>query len=343
VEAVKPDVRESHADACLVRLIEADPAVTALFFTAAFGTTPPLFDRATTKRQVAHVGARGSADILVHLFRGSAVVAAILVENKIDAGFTPDQPTRYAACREALRRANPSVPVATLLTCPAKYLAGSRLAANFDGRLSYEALRIYASGEDGDLLDRAIERAESPYEAVPVHEVMDFFAGYALILKARGADLALKSNPNSAGARPEASRTIYFDTAASGFHRYGFLLKEGRPADIRVSHQCWDSATPSASVKLMVGGWAQHIGVVAPILRSALAGSGLYLRPAGRSLALVADTPRLDNLRPAEPQAAAIGIGINRLVEIRAMWNGLRSNLAEAAEVLGKQVAPGID
>lgn len=123
--------------------------------------------------------------------------------------------------------------------------------------MSYERLLPFATGRDGELIAVTIERAESPYEPVPVAAVMDFFSGYAGLARNAAPDLVLKRNPNSAGARPEASRTIYFDAQRSGFAGYGFLLKEGRPASLRVSHQCWDSGAPNPSVKAMLDGWGR--------------------------------------------------------------------------------------
>lgn len=332
---MKPHVTESSIDRILARLFSAsNPAVRACLLAAAPSSVGLNFDLATVSTQVPHLGTHGTADLALRLWSKAQLQALILIENKIDAGFTRDQPTRYALCRDAHFAGRSSSVVATLLIAPAIYIAGSRLKDAFDGTLSYESLLPYLDGVDRATTELAIERAGSPYEPVPVAAVMGFFDGYAAIATEAFPDLKIKTNPNSANARPEASRTIYFDARASGFRQYAFLKKGDKPASIRVSHQCWDSSAPSASVKLMLDGWAGHIATASSFLQPALRGSGLYLRPAGRSLALVADTKRLDNMRPAVGQRAAIEEALHQLRHIRDVWNGLEGSLALTAAAL---------
>lgn len=332
---MKPAVTEAALDGVLERLLLSDHDAAALFLRSASPHGPdPLFGRVTVARQVRHMGASGTADLVARFWAGSACAAMLLVENKIDAGFTPDQPARYAVSRDAHRAASSAPIVATLLVAPEVYLAGSRLAAGFDGALAYERLLPIVAGPDRELVETAVERAESPYEPVPVAAVMDFFAGYAELVRQAAPDLVLKRNPNSGDARPEASRTIYFDAKRSGFGSYPFLLKDGRPASLRLSHQCWDSGAPNPSVKAMLDGWALHLPVVSPILSAALRGSGVYLRAAGRSLALVLDTSRLDNLRPVAGQETIILDALSKLQRLRDAWNGLEAPLREAATLV---------
>ncbi|GLR87699.1 hypothetical protein [Bradyrhizobium iriomotense] len=165
---------------------------------------------------------------------------------------------------------------------------------------------------------------------------MNFFDGYAQIVGNAYPDLRIKTNPNSANARPEASRTIYSDTRASGFRGYPFLLKDNKAASIRVSYHCWDSSAPSAGVKLMLDGWAAHPAKAVPILQPALADKRLYIRSAGRSLAMVADTVRLDNKRSASVQQRAIEQALKKLQLIRDTWNGMETTLVKAATVVGR-------
>lgn len=332
---MKPQVTESSIDRVLARLLTSNNSAVRAFLAAAAPFSEELkFDRATVSAQVPHLGTHGTADLALRLWSENQLQALILIENKIDAGFTPDQPARYALCRDAHLTSQSASIVATLLVSPSIYIAGSRLKDAFDGTLSYERLLPFLEGSDRALMELAIERAASPYEPLSVAAVMGFFDGYAAIVAESFSDLKIKTNPNSANARPEASRTIYFDARASGFRRYVFLKKEDKPASIRVSHQCWDSSAPSASVKLMLDGWAGHVVTASTFLQPALKGSGLYLRPAGRSLALVAHTKRLDNMRPAGDQRAAIEEALYQLRYIRDVWNGLEGLLAQTAAAL---------
>ena len=329
---MKPKIAESTIDRILVQtLTTSNSAAQACLAAAAPACANLTFDRATVSTQVPHLGTFGTADLVLRLWSGDQLQALVLIENKIDAGFTPNQPKRYALCRDAHLAAQAAPFVATLLVSPSIYLEGSRLKDEFDGSLSYEHLSPFVAIAERATIELAIERASSPYEPVPVEAVMSFFGGYAIIATENFPDLRIKTNPNCGDARPEASRTIYFDTRGSGFRAYPFLKKGDKPASIRVSHQCWDSSAPSASVKLMLDGWAVHISTVSPILQSALRGTNLYVRPAGRSLAIVADTKRLDNMQPAEGQRPAIEEALSRIRLIRDVWNGMEEALIAAA------------
>ena len=329
---MKPHVTESSIDRVLAHLLTSSTSAVRAFLEASAPSHRDLtFDHATVSAQVPHLGTHGTADLALSLWLENRLQALILIENKIDAGFTPDQPARYALCRDTHLASKSTPVVATLLVSPSIYIAGSRLKDAFDGTLSYERLLRFLEGPDRALMELAIERAASPYEPLPVAAVMGFFDGYAAIAAEAFPDLKIKANPNSANARPEASRTIYFDTKASGFRHYPFLKKGDKTASIRVSHQCWDASAPSASVKLMLDGWAGHVVTAEKFLMPALKGSGLYLRPAGRSLAWVAHTKRLDNMRPAADQRAAIEEALCQLRHIRAVWNGMEDVLAEIA------------
>lgn len=88
---------------------------------------------------VSHSDADGETDIVVS-FESESGFLALLVENKIDAQFQPEQPERY---RERARRwmavEGPQVKVKTVLLAPAAYFdnEGSEV---FDWQVSYEDL-----------------------------------------------------------------------------------------------------------------------------------------------------------------------------------------------------------
>ncbi len=228
---MKPKTTESHLDTVIANALETNMLAARAVLAAASPADAQLdFDRVTVRQQVRHKNTHGTADLVLHLWRGKKLQALVLIENKIDAGFTRDQPQRYRISRDA-HAANGAVPVvATLLTAPLIYIDSSRLKDFFDGALPYEAILPLVTEDDRTAVELAIERASSPYEPVPVEAVMSFFDGYAQIVADVCPDIRVKANPNSGNARPEASRTIYFDTRASGFRRYPFLLKDNKAA-----------------------------------------------------------------------------------------------------------------
>ena len=201
---MKPHVTESSMDRVLARLLNSSNSAVRAFLAAAAPFSGELkFDRATVSAQVPHIGTHGTADLALRLWSENRLQALILIENKIDAGFTPDQPARYALCRDTHLASQSASIVATLLVSPSIYISGSRLKDAFDGTLSYEHLLPFLEGSDRATMELAIERAASPYEPLPVAAVMGFFDGYAAIAAEAFSDLKIKTNPNSANARPE--------------------------------------------------------------------------------------------------------------------------------------------
>jgi hypothetical protein len=146
---MKPQVSESSIDRIIARTLEAKKSVAQLALRAACPSSAKLeFDRSSTLQQVRHRNTHGTADLHLHLWRADALKALILIENKIDVAFTPDQPDRYRICRDAYRTERPAVITATLLVSPSVYIAGSRLKIAFDGTLSYEDLLPLVNIED---------------------------------------------------------------------------------------------------------------------------------------------------------------------------------------------------
>jgi hypothetical protein len=69
----------------------------------------------------------------------------------------------------------------------------------------------------------------------------------------------------------------------------------------------------------MIGGWGYFSRrMLAP---SSLADIGGYLRPAGRSLAIVIDTLRLDTKRPLFGQIEAVVEGLEAALRLQSWWN----------------------
>jgi hypothetical protein len=267
----------------------------------------------TVKAQTPHRGEghRGTIDLEVTCSDG----AVLLIENKIDAGYSvtrtgDPQPERYKASVAALR--DRGLSASSVLLAPEVYLAGTRYRAAFDHSVSYEALRDGLRGADLALLDAAILQASTPYDPLPNPSSAAFFAEYEAFARKFFPELALKRNPNGNGVRPTGSQTIYFDVPQT-LRAWPMLP---RP---RMSLQCRDGAAPSASVKIMLGNRAMHAdGFRTP---DSLRMAGGYVRAAGRSLGLVIDTPQLDTQLPLEAQAAEVEEGLEAARRLAGWWN----------------------
>lgn len=261
--------------------------------------------------QVRHYAGSGSIDIEIDFTNGPI----LLIENKIDAAYsiTRDghgQPQRYQSSA-ALQRQN-GRKVHSVILAPSRYLASSRLAGMFDTQVAYETFLSFLAGDDLRLMQAAIAQAEAPYEPVANALAGGFFAAVRSLMVARFPDLVMKHDPNADGIRPDASRTIYFDVSRT------LATHAGVPRP-RMSLQCWDSSARSASVKVMLTGLAGMAAHLAP--PRSLIDIGAYLRPAGRSLGIVIDTPRLDTQRPFADQADDIVEALEAALRLQAWWH----------------------
>lgn len=304
-------IYERQTDALFATALSRNPDFARLFLTVIDGAPDNGVARVALQTPHQGPGHRGSIDL--ELTRADGAI--LLVENKIDAGYSvtrtgDPQPDRYRASISALRARG--VRAASVLLAPAVYLAGTRHAAAFDHHVSYEALRPALAGADLALLEAAIVQAATLYDPVPNASSAAFFADYEAFARANFAELVIKHNPNGNGVRPTESRTIYFDVPRT-LRTWAALP---RP---RMSLQCRDSAAPSASVKIMLGGWGGRVGSI-PV-PGTLAEIGGYIRPAGRSLGLVIDTPQLDTQMPFDAQVPAVEEGLEAARRLVRWWN----------------------
>jgi len=318
----RPSILESDVDAVLIRRLKSDSAFAASVIDAIRQQTGIdfVYDGIGVDAQSRHEGTSGTIDICVRLFQGRAERTRFLIENKLDSSFTANQPERYASSATAMSRADrPAIPI---ICAPAGYIAKSKYISPFRARISYEQVRDWLDGEDNVLLANAIRRFEMPYEPNPIPAVADFHEGYIRLVEQLAPELIVKVNPNPHGERPIDSRTIYFLTKKT-LPLFPFL------PTLRFSHQCWDKSAPSASVKVMFGGWARHEALIRKISAPTLGNTGIYVRKAGDSLGLVIDTPRLSNTQPVASQLAAVSTGIRAAAALRSWMFANEAVLAD--------------
>ena len=128
-------LRERDVDLLICSELWAEGSPLRRLFSGRWNHGTATFDGAW----VSHQDADGETDIVVSFISGPESLV-LLVENKIDAEFQPDQPERYRQRGMRWReRGGPSVNVETVLLAPAEYFdrEGSDI---FDRRLSYEDL-----------------------------------------------------------------------------------------------------------------------------------------------------------------------------------------------------------
>lgn len=304
-------IYERQTDALFARALASDPRFASVFLSAVDGKPENRIARLATQTPHRASGHRGSIDL--EITRADASI--LLVENKIDAGYSvtragDPQPERYRASVEALLATGQRA--ASVLLAPEIYLRGTRHATVFDHQVSYETLRPALTGADLALLDAAIAQAATPYDPEPNVSSAAFFADVDAYCRAHFPELVIKRNPNGLGVRPAGSRTIYFDVPRT-------LRSWERFPRPRMSLQCRDGAAPSASVKIMLGGLGQL--TERATVPASLHAIGGYIRPAGRSLGIVIDTPQLDTQMPFDAQVAAVEEGLEAARRLASWWN----------------------
>lgn len=322
-------VYEKDTDALFLRLLRTDAHFRAGFVRHAIGQQIIAGEIGVTA-QTRHRGSSGKIDLELRLPDGMI----LLIENKIDAGYSitrsgVGQVARYAESVRVLNEGG--LRAKSVLVAPRLYRTAASKVWGFNAYVDYEDLRDLLGKADLELLDLAIHQAAAPYEPEPNPASADFFKQYERFAKNRFPSLVVKHNPNADGVRPTGSHTIYFDVPKT------LLLHPFMPKP-RMSLQCWDSGAPSASVKIMIGGWASH----SYRLRrpTSLSDIGAYLRPAGRSVGLVIDTPRLDTQIDVDSQLEEVTEGLEASLRLQSWWNGNGDVLGEwSAEIAQLQAS----
>ncbi|MGH7029544.1 MAG: hypothetical protein ACREEZ_03875, partial [Stellaceae bacterium] len=213
LKARRSIVFERHIDEVLANKLVSDQRFARILITAIarLSKTSLHYDQLRVIRQARHKSGPGSIDLLVYLLsKDSRETACILIENKIDSAFTPTQPERYVASAAAVSGAGR--PAVTVLCAPGEYISRSRYVGSFNAQISYEQLAEWFCGGDRGLVRQAIKRFSMPFEPAPVSEVERFHRDYRQIAQLIAPELVIKPNPNTSGARPGGSTTIYYDT-----------------------------------------------------------------------------------------------------------------------------------
>lgn len=307
-----PRIAEAQIDALFARNLRRSE------FAATFLSLARVRGRiAKISTQHPHPMGRGSVDLHLTLIGG----AEILVENKIDAAWSvagESQPIRYRESISVLR--GRGIKSGSLLLAPQVYLSASRDGTMFDRQVSYEACLNHLDGEDYTCLASAIAQAGRPYEPEPDEASGDFFSAFRAHVSTYYPQLVLKREPNGNGVRPTGSRTFYFEAPRT------LQLHPGIPKP-KMSLQAWDSGASSPSVKIMLGGLAVKADRV--VVPDGLRRIGGYIRPAGGSLGLVIDTPRLDTVRPFPDQRTAVDTALRKAADLKEWWDAHGAELRE--------------
>jgi len=267
---------------------------------------PEAFDSLKSAgRSIAHLD--GETDLEFTFQDASGRLAGLLIENKIGAGFQPDQLLRYRARASGLLSQPDFQHVACALLAPKAYASG--VAGKIDAMISYEEVAEWLSAQEPTerthyklhLVRRAIEKQGSGYNPDSDQPATDFWQSYWREAAVRAPELAMKQP----GGKTSASGFVWFS-------------RSGLPADLSICHKLWHGFVDLqfAAMGKQISQLAVEIApLLEPHMRTANASGSAAIRIA---------VPSLRTGMPFDEQIANARVGIDAAKELR-VWARLHS------------------
>ena len=230
----------------------------------------------------------------------------ILIENKINASFQPDQAARYQDRGQSYLQSAQCDAFRTVLFAPASYLSPNPKAHGFNHTLSYEAVLAWITQQPRvpelrlkqELLEAAIEKRRRGYQATADNEVTAFWRDTAALIALLHPQLNLRYN-DSARAPGSDALTFKPDGFPIGAELWLRIPKQG-----------------STYVQLLLQGAAEKLNDSALPLGE-LPSSEYSLAPAGKSAAVRIVTPQIDARQKVAEQTGSIMHALKELEHLR--------------------------
>jgi hypothetical protein len=189
-----PYVAERDIDLLLLEEFTSSPAFCQWFAAHVDIATGDLIE-------ARHSATTPNGETDIHLvFSTKEGLLALLIENKIDAAFQPNQQERYAERAEAFLEAGDYDDVVTVIVAPEGYFGDEHERYEFDARFTYESIMAWFEdaahlGPRRDyklaLLETAIERGQTGWTLVPDERVTAFWHDYYAAARISAPELAM--------------------------------------------------------------------------------------------------------------------------------------------------------
>jgi len=209
-----------------VDIILAEEFYSSASFASWFLSFTKLFCETTaevTEVDVSLSDERGESDLVIVFERPDKTRFALLIEDKIDAGFQPDQVGRYRSRGQKGLTSKRWQSFEVLLCAPRAYIEKNPIAADFDATVSYEDiatwLRANMPGRRGEyraaFLSAAAPRGATAYRKQTDSET-DAFWNEAYVLAGRDfPDLEMKKPNYASNANWVIFRPKFFGARVS--------------------------------------------------------------------------------------------------------------------------------
>lgn len=293
-------LRERDIDLLLCSELHGNPALCD-FFRARLGWPSVQFNGAW----VSLAEAEGESDLVIS-YGDDKFTSLVLIENKIDASFQPDQIARYAMRALRWGREANVAKVATVLLAPAEY-SSPQVSAGFDARVTYEelsgVLRTRKDGRSGFLAETlllGVEAARRGYVMNPSLEVTSMWETcWKVAMK-----IAPKLNFQLPGAKPGKSNWFYFRGAD------GFESTSWREAVVVFKAERGQADLQFGGVS--AGDLASKVGHILA--------TDMKIAKAGKSASIRVEVPRLDFFDSPEKQLERMTQGFLACERLRQFW-----------------------
>ena len=179
-------VTERDIDLLLVEEFHASEAFTQAFVSSALGHDAMRVEFLGAWHSVSE-SSFGETDVVLMVRTPTSSRHALLIENKVDAPFQPDQASRYSVRGDLGVERGAWETFTTVILAPKRYLDSQSPAASFQAKISYEQLTHWLHTGQREsarseyrvkLLAMAIEQNRRGYSPKVDERVSRFFRGY---------------------------------------------------------------------------------------------------------------------------------------------------------------------
>ncbi len=262
------------------------------------------------QRSVIHPN--GESDLKISLQDSTGRTAYLLIENKINAIFQPQQAERYQIRGQDYREKGDCKSVQTVLVAPERYFSSDTALEGFDSRVTYEEIRDWFTHQKWmkerrhykvALLNAAIEKRTIGYDPVEDDSVTTFWYQYWQLTREKAPALNMKE-PVS---KPSGASSILFKSRSL-------------PLEIKLVHKL-----PSGKVDLEFSGKDQPLEWLKQKFEN-LVDADMSFEKAGKSGCIRLQVPPVNTAHEFDTQKEACFLGIRAATRLLTWYEQFGRN-----------------
>jgi hypothetical protein len=293
-------VSERDMDLLLLEEFQSSQGFQQWFIRQVLGKDARLGELISAQRSITQ--SIGESDLEIAFADPSGGQVRFLIENKVNAGFQPEQAKGYRKRGDSYVTQKHSASCHTVIVAPARYFGEGESTKGFDKKITYEAVRDWFAGaaELGErrkyklaLLQSAIDKGTVGYQPVEDRPVTEFWRAYWLFAREHAPELEM-SEPSQ--SKPSGSSFVYFRP---------HTLQRG----VEICHKL-----TKGYVDLQINHLGKRLNELHHSLSTHLR-NDVTLKQAGQSAAIRIDVPVLDLSRPFAEQVPQVQVGLTAALD----------------------------